>query len=151
MARFRFKWVKWRRSRGEGFVDSHDGRFAISPLYEGTTRPQCYQCRDQKTNRVWSGQIISHLKWDADNVVEAEHKTQFWMKVGTMPASYYFIRYWWRLPKLGERLQVSDAITGPIAQNPYLRQMDQSWQSVVVDDIQYPHGKDLPLYFVSLF
>jgi hypothetical protein len=59
--------VRWKRSLGEGFVSSHDGRWHISPLYMGTTRPQGYQCRDASGKyKTWSGDRISDLKFDVD-------------------------------------------------------------------------------------
>jgi hypothetical protein len=36
--------VRWRPAR-DGFVESHDGRWHISPLYWGCTRPQVYELR----------------------------------------------------------------------------------------------------------
>lgn len=36
--------VKWKRPV-DGFVHSHCGRWQITPLYCGSTRPQCYELR----------------------------------------------------------------------------------------------------------
>lgn len=33
---------RWRRAR-DGFVESHDGRWRITPCYAGCTRPQDYE------------------------------------------------------------------------------------------------------------
>jgi hypothetical protein len=43
--------IRWGRSE-EGYVESKCGRFTISPLYWGHTRPQSYELRDTKTGRV---------------------------------------------------------------------------------------------------
>lgn len=34
--------IRWKPAR-DGFVESHDGRWRISPLYWGCTRPQVYE------------------------------------------------------------------------------------------------------------
>ena len=47
------KLTQWGRSI-EGYCQSKDGRFSICPLYEGTTRAQSYQVRDEKTGRTWT-------------------------------------------------------------------------------------------------
>lgn len=40
--------IRWKRAR-DGFVESHDGRWRIAPLYWGCTRPQVYELiRDGK-------------------------------------------------------------------------------------------------------
>ncbi len=39
--------IKWKRSE-EGYVESHDGRFSIVPLFCGTTQPQYYDCYDER-------------------------------------------------------------------------------------------------------
>ncbi len=40
--------IRWKRAR-DGFVESHDGRWRISPLYWGCTKPQVYELtRDGK-------------------------------------------------------------------------------------------------------
>lgn len=36
--------VRWKRAN-DGFVESHDGEWAITPLYWGCTRPQRYELR----------------------------------------------------------------------------------------------------------
>lgn len=40
--------IRWKRAN-DGFVDSHDGRWRIAPLYWGCTRPQLFELyRDGK-------------------------------------------------------------------------------------------------------
>ena len=36
--------VRWKPAR-DGFVESHDGRWHIYPMYWGCTRPQVYELR----------------------------------------------------------------------------------------------------------
>lgn len=36
--------VRWKPAR-DGFVESHDGRWQIYPMYWGCTRPQVYELR----------------------------------------------------------------------------------------------------------
>lgn len=36
--------IRWKRAN-DGFVESHDGRWQISPLYMGCTRAQMYELR----------------------------------------------------------------------------------------------------------
>ncbi len=41
--------IRWKRSTDDGFVESHDGRWRITPLYWGCTRPQLFELfRDGK-------------------------------------------------------------------------------------------------------
>jgi hypothetical protein len=65
--------VRWKRSH-EGYVESKDGRWRISPQFMSTTRAQGYECRDMKTGKKWSADQISHLKFDVDNIVSKEAK-----------------------------------------------------------------------------
>lgn len=34
--------IRWKRSTGD-FVESHDGRWRITPIYGGLTRPESYK------------------------------------------------------------------------------------------------------------
>ena len=61
----------WKKSR-EGYTESRDGRFRITPLYEGTTRAQSYKCEDTKTGRTWTGDTQRDLKWDVGNILRRE-------------------------------------------------------------------------------
>jgi len=36
--------VRWKRSTGD-YVESHDGRWWITPIYGGCTRPERYELR----------------------------------------------------------------------------------------------------------
>lgn len=41
--------IRWKRAV-DGFVESHDGRWRIAPLYCGCTRPQAFELfRDDKS------------------------------------------------------------------------------------------------------
>lgn len=44
--------IRWKRAR-DGFVESHDGRWRISPLYCGCTRPQSFQLWKDNADRGW--------------------------------------------------------------------------------------------------
>ena len=65
------KLAQWTRS-SEGYCQSKDGRFTISPLYEGTTRAQSYQAIDTKTGRIWTADAQKHLKFDVENLLAKE-------------------------------------------------------------------------------
>ena len=66
--------IKWNRS-DEGFVNSKERRFWISPLYMGTTRAQAYQLDDRMTDqRPTSHDRIADAKDHAEDIIEAEIK-----------------------------------------------------------------------------
>jgi hypothetical protein len=66
--------VRWNRSE-EGYTDSKDGRFSISPLYMGTTRPQGYQMWDNTMKkRVAQGDTQAEMKREAQHIVDKETK-----------------------------------------------------------------------------
>ena len=54
--------IKWGRS-DEGFVESKCGRWHITPLYWGCTRPQAYALRDAKTKKKIGAWY--ETQWDA--------------------------------------------------------------------------------------
>ena len=44
--------IRWKRSTGD-FVESHCGRWSITPIYGGLTRPESYQLREvHRAHRV---------------------------------------------------------------------------------------------------
>lgn len=49
--------IRWKRAR-EGFVESRDGQWQISPLYWGCTRPQIYELRRD-------GKVVASLLRDS--------------------------------------------------------------------------------------
>jgi len=36
--------IRWKRAN-DGYVESHDGEWFITPIYSGCTRPQSYELR----------------------------------------------------------------------------------------------------------
>jgi hypothetical protein len=61
--------VRWRRSTGD-YVESHCGRWWITPIYGGCTRPERYELR--LDNRVVGGGASQHAcKEDADRWIRA--------------------------------------------------------------------------------
>lgn len=63
------RWVYCGGPADPGRWKSHDGRFAIAPCYEGTTKPQSYQLMD-RGKRVDSYDTVSAAKHDAGRIVE---------------------------------------------------------------------------------
>jgi len=54
-------------------VESHCGRWHITPIYGGCTRPESYELRfDHKV--VGSGQTQRECKWNAEQVAESQEE-----------------------------------------------------------------------------
>jgi len=64
--------IKWKRSH-EGFVDSHCGRWRISPLYCGCVNPQFYELRDngKKVGSWYNTQADAKQKAHEKMVIES--------------------------------------------------------------------------------
>ena len=67
--------VKWKRAN-DGFVESVDGQWAITPLYCGCTRPQMFELRrtSDYTKVVGSGETQKQCKERAEYLKEQELK-----------------------------------------------------------------------------
>ena len=65
--------IKWSRSK-EGFVKSKCGRFSISPLYCGSTRPEFYEMRDNDLGIKYGGWATTQreLKDRAQETIDEE-------------------------------------------------------------------------------
>ena len=64
--------VRWKRSTGD-YVESHCGRWWITPIYGGCTRPERYELR--LDNRVVGGGANQReCKEDADRWIRARHE-----------------------------------------------------------------------------
>ena len=64
--------VRWKRSTGD-YVESHCGRWWITPIYGGCTRPERYELRlDDRV--VGGGASQRECKEDADRWIRAHHE-----------------------------------------------------------------------------
>jgi hypothetical protein len=64
--------VRWKRSTGD-YVESHCGRWWITPIYGGCTRPERYELR--LDNRIVGGGSNQHeCKEDADRWIRGRHE-----------------------------------------------------------------------------
>jgi hypothetical protein len=64
--------VDWRRSTGD-YVESHCGRWRITPIYGGCTRPERYELRlDDRV--VGGGENQRECKEDADRWIRDRHE-----------------------------------------------------------------------------
>lgn len=62
--------IRWKRAN-DGFVESHDGRWRIVPLYCGCTRPQAFELlRDDKSVSAYNS-TQREAKDEADRLSEA--------------------------------------------------------------------------------
>jgi hypothetical protein len=74
------KTIGWKRST-EDFVESHCGRWWITPIYGGTTRPERYDLRHNASGEVggWrvvgSGQTQSECKEEAARLAAKGSRT----------------------------------------------------------------------------
>lgn len=67
--------ARWKRSTGDGFTESHDGRWHISPIYGGLTRPESYQVYDTKTKATFGREMtVTDAKLLVDDRLEVEGK-----------------------------------------------------------------------------
>ena len=65
--------VRWKRSTGD-YVESHCGRWWITPIYGGCTRPERYELRLDK-RVVGSGANQRECKEDADRWIRDRNET----------------------------------------------------------------------------
>lgn len=67
--------IKWKRSH-EGFCESHDGRWSISPEYQGYVNPQFYMLKDNQTGKCFMPgfETQSDAKWQAQKIIGREQK-----------------------------------------------------------------------------
>ena len=66
--------LKWNRSV-EGYCDSKDGRFSISPLYCGRVKPIFWMLTDNKTKRQSRSHFTQHeAKEAADRMINPPPK-----------------------------------------------------------------------------
>jgi len=67
--------IRWKRAN-DGYVESHDGEWFITPIYCGCTRPQAFELRhkDNYAKSLTEGQTQKECKeW-------AEHLKEKWAK-----------------------------------------------------------------------
>lgn len=66
--------IRWKRAN-DGFVESHCGRWRITPQYGGLTRPECFQLwLDDKLVSGWN-QNQREAKEDAERIAEKLRKS----------------------------------------------------------------------------
>jgi hypothetical protein len=65
--------IRWKRAN-DGFVESHCGRWRITPQYGGLTRPECFQLwLDDKLVSGWNANQ-REAKEDAERIAERMEK-----------------------------------------------------------------------------
>lgn len=62
--------IKWRRAQ-EGFVDSHDGQWKITPEYWSCVNPQAYSLSRKRADGKWE-RVASSCATQRDAKAEAE-------------------------------------------------------------------------------
>jgi len=65
--------IRWKRATGD-FVESHCGRWWITPVYGGLMRPESYELQFKRLPNAWcvvgSGSTQRECKEDADRLHE---------------------------------------------------------------------------------